>query len=284
MRLLNLLSSYLLFLYPLPPSVSAFAPPTQTRTANPSRQLHRTPKHIVHPILPSNPSALDSAARWIGTSIIGGTVGTPFVLRATSSWYRKIRLPTWTPPDRVFAPVWTTLYACMGYATHRVWNTILGARVGPVGLCHPVLRLAMFHYALNLAWAPLFFGTKRLRAGHVLNVAIVLTLVPTVVSFYRIDVLSGLLLLPYLVWVAFATKLRCDAKYFLHVVYEIRETTRIAAFEVLVDFVYSQLYKFVLSYAPIQRSFPAPLYPVLPSHVLLQCNLKATKYVNSTQL
>jgi len=46
-----------------------------------------------------------------------------------------------------------------------------------------------------------------LRAGHVLNVAIVLTLVPTVVSFYRIDVLSGLLLLPYLVWVAFATKL-----------------------------------------------------------------------------
>lgn len=199
---------FLIFRCLLPlPSVSAFAPPEKIRTVNLLNQLHRTPRHIAHPILPSNPSALDSAAGWIGTSIIGGTIGTPFVLRATSSWYRKIRLPAWTPPDRIFAPVWTTLYACMGYATHRVWNIILRTGAGPAGLSHPVIRLALFHYGLNLAWAPLFFGTKRLRAGHVLNVAIISTLVATVVSYYRIDALSGLLLLPYLGWVTFATKL-----------------------------------------------------------------------------
>lgn len=81
---------------------------------------------------------------------------------------------------------------------------------GGAGFHHPVVRLALFHYGLNIAWAPLFFGTKKLRAGHVLNVAIVSTLVATMVSFYRIDVVSGLLLLPYLAWVAFATKLSAE--------------------------------------------------------------------------
>lgn len=90
---------------------------------------------------------------------------------------------------------------------------MVGGSGGGGGLHHPVVRLALFHYGLNIIWAPVFFGTKRLRAGHVLNVGIVSTLLATVVSFYRIDVVSGLLLVPYLVWVSFATRLRCDILY-----------------------------------------------------------------------
>jgi len=87
---------------------------------------------------------------------------------------------------------------------------VVGGSGGGGGLHHPVVRLALFHYGLNIIWAPVFFGTKRLRAGHVLNVGIVSTLLATVVSFYRIDVVSGLLLVPYLVWVSFATRLSAE--------------------------------------------------------------------------
>jgi tryptophan-rich sensory protein len=60
---------------------------------------------------------------------------------------------------------------------------------------------------MNISWAQIFFGLKRLRAGHVLNVALLITLIPLIAVYYAIDPLSGIMLVPYLAWIILATRL-----------------------------------------------------------------------------
>ena len=70
------------------------------------------------------------------------------------------------------------------------------------------MKVALGHYALNIIWAPTFFGMKRLRLGHGINLALVSSLAFGVIPlFYRVNPLSAYLLLPYLAWLAFATAL-----------------------------------------------------------------------------
>lgn len=175
---------------------------------SPGRALVTPSSQIVtrqsHPHSGSEAKALSMSlggrpATWIITSIVGGTIGTPFVAKATNTWYRKINLPDWTPPDRVFPIVWTILYSFMGYSAYKVYQA--------TNLCSPQMKLALFHYALNISWAPIFFGMKRLRVGHGLNLLLIATLLAIIPSFYRINPISGLLLVPYLIWLVFAAKL-----------------------------------------------------------------------------
>ena len=72
------------------------------------------------------------------------------------------------------------------------------------------LALALGHYVLNLSWAPLFFGMKRFRAAHVLDVGLILSLVLVMSLFWTLDATAGVLLVPYLVWLGFATRLSSD--------------------------------------------------------------------------
>lgn len=133
--------------------------------------------------------------------VVGGASGAVIVTPATKSggWYEKINLPSWVPPNWLFAPVWTTLYACMGVAAARVYKLSTG------GLSSPTMILWAAHYALNLAWAPAFFGKQMLRLGQAVNIALISTLVPIIVMYHRLDHISAYLLLPYLAWIVFAT-------------------------------------------------------------------------------
>ena len=140
-----------------------------------------------------------STARWAAGCVIGGTVGTPFVIRATQTWYRRISLPAWTPPDRVFAPTWTTLYAMMGVATAQVARTS--------GVTSPAVLLFMAHYCLNVMWAPVFFGLQKLRFALFMNFALIASLSVLIVQYAAVSRSSALLLLPYMAWLVFATTL-----------------------------------------------------------------------------
>ena len=133
--------------------------------------------------------------------VVGGASGAVIVTPATKSggWYEKINLPSWVPPNWLFAPVWTTLYACMGVAAARVYKLSTG------GLSSPMMLLWAAHYALNLAWAPAFFGKQMLRLGQAINIALISTLVPIIVMYHRLDPISAFLLFPYLAWIVFAT-------------------------------------------------------------------------------
>ena len=68
------------------------------------------------------PSAVSAGAVWVAGSILGGAAGTPFVVKATNSWYSDptvLKLPSWTPPNKVFMPVWTVLYGLIGLTGYR---------------------------------------------------------------------------------------------------------------------------------------------------------------------
>ena len=132
--------------------------------------------------------------------VIGGNLAVPFVIHAVRTWYAKIPLPSWTPPNGVFAPIWICLYSSLGVAVARVatastkgWKSV------------PVILWAAHYLLLNLSWAPLFFGMAKLRAALVVNYAMVATLTPLFIMFAAVDRTASLLLLPYTGWLIFAT-------------------------------------------------------------------------------
>lgn len=113
------------------------------------------------------------------------------------AWYRALNKPTWTPPDWVFPVVWTTLYACIAYAATRVaMAPSLGATLA--------LALWAVQMTLNGLWTPVFFGLRRIRAGMLVLSLLWLAVAATLVALWRVDVIAGLLFVPYLVWVSIA--------------------------------------------------------------------------------
>lgn len=131
-----------------------------------------------------------------------GGLGAVSTSSSIPTWYRGLRKPGWTPPARLFAPVWTTLYILMGVSVWLVSRSGLEKREvrGAVGLFGGQL-------ALNALWSQIFFGLK--APGLALAEILLLwgVLVATVVRFFRIRPLAALLLLPYLLWTTYATTL-----------------------------------------------------------------------------
>lgn len=136
--------------------------------------------------------------------VIGGALAAPLTARAIKTWYAKIDLPSWTPPNKIFGPVWTLLYASMGYAASR----ILHRTAGSVWYKTLPMQWWIVHCTLNVLWAPLFFGLRQLRASAVLNLALLATLVAGVGPvFYSVDATAALVLIPYALWLVFANAL-----------------------------------------------------------------------------
>lgn len=114
-------------------------------------------------------------------------------------WYQALKKPGWTPPNWLFPVAWTTLYLCMSLAAERVARA---AGVNPaVGMALALYTLQM---GLNCLWTPVFFGLKRMRAGLLVLVLLWLAVAATLVSFWSVDWVAGLLFLPYLTWVTIA--------------------------------------------------------------------------------
>ena len=159
--------------------------------------------HIPSPLAHKSSTSLEFASRpvtWAVGHAVGGAMGAPVVAKA-KKWYQKIDLPPWTPPDFLFGPVWTMLYSAMGVAAARVYQRTQSLSSAP-------MVLWMIHYfILNLPWAPVFFGMKRLRLGLILNLLMMASLLVIIPLFYQNNPISGYLLLPYLVWLTFATVL-----------------------------------------------------------------------------
>jgi tryptophan-rich sensory protein len=171
----------------------------------PSPTLSKSTSWIRQPSVAIDTSTkLEAIPSWTFYSIghiIGGTTGTPIVIRATKTWYKRIALPSWTPPNFVFAPVWTLLYGLMGISVSR----IMKSNVANTSVHDAAKILWGIHYALNLLWAPTFFGLKYLRMGQVINYFLLSTLGVTLSYFHRIDSLAAYLQIPYFLWLIYAT-------------------------------------------------------------------------------
>lgn len=130
---------------------------------------------------------------------LGGLASTSGI----EGWYADAERPWFTPPDWLFGPVWTVLYAAMAVAAwlvHRIRDR------------HPhdaaaVLRLWWAQLAVNLAWTPVFFGLRWLWGGLAVIVLLDVLVALLVARCWRLNRAAAMLLVPYLVWIGYATAL-----------------------------------------------------------------------------
>ena len=150
--------------------------------------------------------AIGSTVRLViacGVSLAAGAIGSLAVTgQGFSSWYAAIEKPGFTPPSWVFGPVWTVLYLLMGVAAFLVWQRGLGSRLVRIALVWFLVQLA-----LNAAWTPVFFGLHRIGLAVVVIVLLWAAIVVTMYWFFRVSRPAGMLFVPYLLWVSFATVL-----------------------------------------------------------------------------
>jgi tryptophan-rich sensory protein len=137
----------------------------------------------------------------MGICLLVGVAGSLATATSVREWYPELEKPGWTPPGAVFGPVWTLLYLLMGVSAWLVWREDGGSAR------RNALRIFVLQLVLNGAWSFLFFG---LRSPGWAALEIVLlwgSIVATVVAFSGVRRLAAGLLLPYLLWVSFATAL-----------------------------------------------------------------------------
>ncbi len=131
-----------------------------------------------------------------------GGIGAIFTTSKIPTWYAALAKPSWQPPSWVFGPVWTTLYLLMGIAAARIWNYR-----GRSSLVKGALIVYTVQLILNILWSVVFFGAQSPAGALLLIVALWLAIVATIYQFWRIDHTAALLLVPYLLWVTFASVL-----------------------------------------------------------------------------
>ena len=116
-------------------------------------------------------------------------------------WYADLAKPSFNPPNWIFAPVWTALYALMAFALWR----ILRAQKPSGGMQRRyAVGLFLLLLALNAAWSWMFFWAHSPLLGLINIVPQFVVILATVVSFARLDSLAAICLLPLVGWVAFA--------------------------------------------------------------------------------
>ena len=134
---------------------------------------------------------------WLTLAFLAAAVGAVASVRA-ADFYQELVRPSWAPPARLFGPVWSVLYVSMGISSWLVWREHQSKSRGP-------LALYVVQLAANALWSWLFFAWHQGQWAFVEILVLWILIVATVALFWRIRWLAGVLLLPYLLWVSFAS-------------------------------------------------------------------------------
>ena len=129
-----------------------------------------------------------------------GAAATGAIFRP-GEWYRGLDKPRWQPPDWLFAPVWTVLYAMIASSGWLVWR-----QKGVADAAVPLTAYAV-QLILNAAWTPIFFGLRRPGLAAIEIAMVWGSIFATIWFFYPVSPAAAGLLVPYLVWVSFAAAL-----------------------------------------------------------------------------
>jgi tryptophan-rich sensory protein len=145
--------------------------------------------------------ALLSALACLGWIMLSMSAGLAALFWPVDAWYATIAKPTWNPPNWIFGPVWTTLYVLIGVSAWRVWRT------GAFGRDRATLALFLVQWAFNFAWSGFFFGMRSPGLALAEIACLWVMIVALIARFWRHDRAAAVLLVPYLLWVSFATAL-----------------------------------------------------------------------------
>ena len=128
-------------------------------------------------------------------------VSSYFTFTAIDSWYMALNKPSFNPPNWIFWPVWTTLYILIGISFYLVWSQNFWSHKN---------RLKITYFSqlfLNFTWSFTFFYLENPFLWFINIIALWLIIIYTIILFYRVDKIAGYLLIPYLLWVSFASLL-----------------------------------------------------------------------------
>ena len=129
------------------------------------------------------------------TGFLGSLVTTPSI----PTWYQTLNKPFFSPPNWIFAPVWTTLYVLMGIALYLIWTKAAKTKQSKKAIYFFLIQLG-----LNFIWSFIFFGFQNPRLAFVEIIFLWIAILLTILSFAKVSKSAAYLLVPYIVWVSFA--------------------------------------------------------------------------------
>ncbi|OOG70490.1 TspO/MBR family protein [Algoriphagus sp. A40] len=131
---------------------------------------------------------------------VAGGLGAFFTITAIQSWYSTLNKPSWNPPNWLFGPTWTLLYILMGIACYLIWKSDYPQKKA-------LLKLYFIQLILNALWSPAFFGMQSPIFGLLVIGPLWVAIVFCIIQFKKFSPLASGLMVPYLLWVTFATAL-----------------------------------------------------------------------------
>ena len=132
--------------------------------------------------------------------IVGGISGF-FTVQGVKDWYLTLAKPNFTPPNYLFGPVWTFLYAFMGVAFFRIIEK--GKSVQKI----KAIRIYLWQLFFNFCWSFLFFSRHQIGLAFIDILILWVLILIMIIRFKKLDAFAGYSQIPYLLWVSFATAL-----------------------------------------------------------------------------
>jgi benzodiazapine receptor len=117
---------------------------------------------------------------------------------AIQTWYPTIIKPSWNPPNWLFGPVWTLLYILMGISFALLWNSSQNGRKS-------AMLLFVVQFGLNIAWSFIFFNLHLLGWSFIESLCMLAAIGATIYLSYSVNTTAAYLLVPYFLWVSFAS-------------------------------------------------------------------------------
>lgn len=130
-----------------------------------------------------------------------GIIGSFFTVSSLGGWYQTINKPSFNPPGYIFGPVWIALYLLMGISLYLVWS-----KKGTADIKIPLI-IFFAQLFFNTIWSILFFGLESPVLALIDIIILLILIIMTIISFYKVSKPAALLMIPYLFWVSFATVL-----------------------------------------------------------------------------
>ncbi len=132
---------------------------------------------------------------------VAAGIGSLLTAPNISSWYSQLQKPALNPPNWIFAPVWTVLFIMMGVSLYLIWTAPDSASKKTAYLIFAIQLI------LNVTWSGLFFALQRPLYAGIEIIILWIAILINILKFYSISKPAGWLLVPYILWVSFASYL-----------------------------------------------------------------------------
>ncbi|MFA5210927.1 MAG: TspO/MBR family protein [Patescibacteria group bacterium] len=137
-------------------------------------------------------------------SFLPGIIGSLFTVKAIENWYVYLNKPIFNPPNWIFSPVWILLYILIGISFYLI--LVKKPKIDQQNF-NVIIFLFTCHLVLNASWSIFFFNFHDILTAYINILCLDLVIFLCIIKFYKVSKIAGLLFVPYLIWILFATYL-----------------------------------------------------------------------------